>query len=342
MKNSLILRVDSSLDDALRLLDQNGNGFLAVTDQHQKLIGIITDGDIRRAILSKQFQLEKIINYKPHTANHTTPHIKIKQELKNLHRRHMPVIDDEGKLVEVVILDDFETTIKDNWVVIMAGGLGSRLGDLTKEIPKPMLRVGGKPILQSIIESFKVQGFHRFVICVNYKSHVIEDYFGDGQTFGVEICYTHEQKRLGTAGALSLIDIDLQNSFFVVNGDVLTSVNFEDFLNFHHVNKSDATMCIKKFAFEVPYATVDFNEHDALTGLREKPSYEYFVNTGMYVLNPNVLQSIPKNDFYDMPSLFEELMARGKQTKVFKIDEYWLDIGKPGDYSKANDDLKNQ
>lgn len=336
----LVLTEKTTLEEALQLLDQNGNGFLAITDPQRKLIGIITDGDIRRAMLNRQFELEKIINKKPTTITSDVPHVKIKQELKRIHRRHMPVVDANGILVEVVVLDDFEVTLKENWVVVMAGGMGTRLGGLTKETPKPMLTVGDKPILQGIMESFKSQGFYRFLLCVNYKSHVIEEYFGNGQAFGVEIRYTKEDKRMGTAGALSLIDFDLEHPLFVVNGDVLTSINFEDFLNFHIVNKSDATMCVKNFSFEVPYACVDFNDQNVLIGLREKPSYEYFVNTGMYVLQPEVIAAIPKNIFYDMPSLFEELMTKGKHTKVFKIDEYWLDIGRPSDYNKANDDVR--
>lgn len=336
----LTLTDNTTLEDALRLLDQNGNGFLAIVRPDQHLVGIITDGDIRRAVLNRQFDLDKIINKKPTVATNDTPHVLIKQELKRIHRRHMPVVDREGRLVEVVVLDDFEATIKENWVVVMAGGLGTRLGELTKDTPKPMLKVGGKPILHSIIENFKAQGFYRFLLCVNYKSEVVETYFGNGSALGVEIRYTKEDKRMGTAGALSLIPFDLEHPFFVVNGDVLTSINYEDFLNFHEVNKSDATMCIKKFAFEVPYACVDFNDQNTLTGLREKPSYDYFVNTGMYVLDPKILPVIPANVFYDMPTLFEELIGRGMTTKVFKIDEYWLDIGRPSDYLKANDDVK--
>lgn len=338
MKN-LVLTDKTSLEDALKLLDKNGNGFLAIVDKAEKLIGIITDGDIRRAILNKQFELDKVINKNPTTASSAVPRIEIKQELRRIHRRHMPVVDHEGKLVDVVVLDDFEVVLKENWIVVMAGGMGTRLGELTKDTPKPMLKVGGKPILQTIIENFRNQGFYRFVLCVNYKSHIIEEFFGDGSRFGIEVRYTRENKRLGTAGALSLIDFDMAKPFFVVNGDVITTIDFEDFLNFHQVNHSEATMCIKKFSFEVPYACVDFDEDNKLVGLREKPSYDYFVNTGMYVLNPDVIPLIPKNVFYDMPTFFEELIGQERKTKVFKIDEYWLDIGRPNDYSKANDDM---
>ncbi len=330
---------DAQLDEAIRLLDANGNGFLPVVDHAQKLIGIITDGDLRRGILNKNLELAAIINYKPVTASVGASHITIKKQLREIHRRHMPVVDENGILLEIVTLDEFEHVSKENWVVIMAGGKGSRLGELTRDVPKPMLPIGGKPILQGIIEHFKHQGFGRFLLCVNYKGEIIKDYFGDGSRLGVEIRYTEEQKQLGTAGALSLIDFDLKSSFFVVNGDVLTAINFDDFLNFHQTNKSEATMCIKKFRFDVPYACVEFNQEMDLVKLKEKPSFDYFVNTGMYILEPSVLQEIPDDSYFDMPQLFELAIDKKYRTKVFTMEEYWLDLGKPEDYVKGNSDM---
>lgn len=336
----LSLQPATELDDALRLLDANGNGFLPVIDDAGKLVGIITDGDIRRGILNKTLELNAIINRKPVTAKYGTSHIVIKRQLREIHRRHMPMVDEAGVLKEVVILDNFEFISKNNWVVIMAGGLGSRLGELTKSVPKPMLEVGGKPILLGIIEHFKSQGFGKFILCVNYKAEVIENYFGDGTSFGVQIEYTRETKKMGTAGALSLITQQMDEPFFVVNGDVLTSINFEDFLDFHKVNHADATMCVKNFVFNIPYACIDFNADSSITGIREKPSNEYFVNTGMYILNPTVLSLIPSDDFYDMPQLFDQLMEQQYQCKAYRIDEYWLDLGRPEDLDKGHADLK--
>jgi dTDP-glucose pyrophosphorylase len=337
--NYLTLHRETQLEDAIRMLDANGNGFLPVIDADGKLLGIITDGDLRRGILNRNLELDAIINRSPLTADAGTPHIAIKRRLRDIHRRHMPVVDADGKLVEVVVLDEFEVVSKPNWVVIMAGGMGQRLGELTRDMPKPMLSVGGKPILHGIIDHFKGQGFGKFVLCVNYRSEVIENYFGDGSRLGVEIRYTREDKRLGTAGALSLIDFEMDAPFFVVNGDVLTAINFEDFLNFHDVNQADATMCIKKFNFEVPFACVEFNHLHELTALREKPSIEYFVNTGMYILSPEMRAEVPAGRFFDMPELFENLMAKSYKTKVFSIEEYWLDLGKPEDFHRGNRDL---
>jgi len=338
--NYLVLKDDTQLEEAIRVLDTNGTGFLPVVDENRKLLGIITDGDLRRGILNRNLELKSIINKTPVTAPEGTSHVAIKKQLREIHRRHMPVVSPDGTLVEIVTLDEFEHVSKENWVVIMAGGKGTRLGELTRDVPKPMLPVGGKPILQGIIEHFKHQGFGRFVLCVNYKSEIIKEYFGDGRSLGVEIRYTEESKQLGTAGALSLIDFDMESSFFVVNGDVLTAINFDDFLNFHETNNADATMCIKKFRFDVPYACVEFNDELDLLKLREKPAFDYFVNTGMYILHPKVLKEIPHDSYFDMPQLFETAIAQNYRTKVFTMEEYWLDLGKPEDYAKGNSDLK--
>ncbi|WP_333601470.1 nucleotidyltransferase family protein [Flavobacterium sp.] len=339
MTDRFILKDDSTLYDVLRILDSNGNGFLPIVNDEDQLLGIITDGDLRRGILNKTIELEAIINKSPITAKYGTSHVVIKKQLREIHRRQMPVVDENNKLIEIVVLDEFEFVPKDNWVVIMAGGLGSRLGELTRDTPKPMLNVGGKSILQGIIEHFKSQGYCKFVLCLNFKAEIIEDYFQNGDWLGVEIKYTKEQKRLGTAGALSLIDFPIENSFFVVNGDVLTTINYEEFMKFHKENNSMASMCIKKLHFEVPYACVEFDTNKDLNALREKPSFDYFINTGIYVLEPAVLEKIPKDGFFDMPQLFQQLLEEKFTTKVFEMEDYWLDLGKLEDFNKGNRDL---
>ncbi|MEP0986294.1 nucleotidyltransferase family protein [Ekhidna sp.] len=341
MNNPYILTVDSTIKDLIRALDENGNGFLAVVDHQNRLQGIITDGDIRRAILNDVKEVHEVINSSPVTMPASSTRSEVEARLKILHRRHMPLIDQDGKLSKVIILDDFDIPSRGNYVVIMAGGLGSRLGELTKETPKPMLHVGGKPILEGIIDTFKEQGFKRFILSVNYKSHVIEEYFGNGKNFGVEIQYTQEKKRLGTAGALSLIDRSfIENPFFVINGDVLTSIDYEEMMDCHNNEKAIATMCLKKFSYQVPYACIEFDDQQNLLRLEEKPNKDYFINAGIYVLSPGALNHIPKDTFYDMPTLFEELIASNKVVKIFNNDHYWLDIGQPSDFKKAQKDTQ--
>jgi dTDP-glucose pyrophosphorylase len=336
----LIYTFDTSIDEAIGLLDAGGIGFLPVVDENNYLLGIITDGDLRRAVIHKQVNLESIINKEPLVAKKSTPKTVIKEYLQKNHRRHMPILDDAGRLVDVFVLNDFGPEKRPNTVVIMAGGLGSRLGELTKETPKPMLKVGDKPILQHIISNFQSHGFNNFTICLNFKSKIIEDYFRDGREFGAHITYTKEEKRMGTAGALSLIKEEFSYPVFVANGDVISNVDFERFLDFHMVSEAPATMCVKKMAHEIAYASVEFDEKHNLVHLKEKPTMEYFINTGLYVLNSEVIKEIPKDTYYDMPSLFEKLNTGNKKCKVFPAEDYWLDIGRPDDFEKGKELFK--
>ena len=232
-KNKLVLKGHSQFDEAISLLDENGNGVLPVVDENNKFIGLITDGDIRKAILNKTLDLEHIINKNPFKLDSKSSINERYQFLKSIRRRHLPLVDSKGIYVELFVMDDLEFNSKPNSVVIMAGGLGSRLGELTKNTPKPMLHVGSKPILENILENFIEYGFHKFYISVNFKSDKIIKYFGDGKKWGVVIKYLHEDQKLGTAGALSLIDEDLQESVLVTNGDVITTLNYDDLLEYH-------------------------------------------------------------------------------------------------------------
>ena len=222
---------------------------------------------------------------------------------------------------------------KHNKIIIMAGGRGMRLRPLTKDIPKPMLKVGGKPILQNIIEKFKSLGYENIILCVNYKSKIIKEYFGDGKRFGVNIDYVHEKVRMGTAGALSLLKKKPTEPFFVVNGDLLTNLDFEKMLDFHNFNKSKATMCVSEYNIESPYGEVRLNNENILS-IEEKPTYKMFINAGIYILDPICIKLIPKK-FFDMPSLFNSLIKKNLKTISFPLGEYWLDIGRFNDYKKA-------
>ena len=336
MKN-MILSHRSTFKEAIKILDKNGNGFLAIVDDHTKLIGILTDGDIRRAILESKTDLLDIINKNPQVVKDDVPQQKIITMLKSLHRKQMPVVNDEGILCNVVTLDDFEFNSKPNSVVIMAGGLGSRLGKLTKNTPKPMLHVRDKPILLHTIETFRWHGFTKFYISVNYKSEVIMDYFKDGSEFGVEIEYLLEEKKLGTGGALSLFKSPPKDPFFVINGDIITSIDFDDFFAFHKSNSSMATMCISESEIQIQYGIVEHDEDDNLEAIQEKPMHKIMVNTGIYLLDPLTLKFIPKDQFYDLPDLFKKLIGQNITTKVYRMSDYWLDIGNPDDYIRAND-----
>ena len=245
--NILVLKASSSLEEAIKLLDDNGTGVLPVIDNSKKFLGLITDGDIRKAILNKNLDIEHIINRKPFKLNIKATKQQKMTYLKSIHRRHLPLVDDENKFIEMFSLNENDFNLKPNWVVVMAGGLGKRLGDLTKETPKPMLKVVNKPMIEHIIDFFISHGFTKFIFCVNYKANIIKDYFKDGKEFGVQIKYIEEKKRLGTGGALSLIDFELKDPFFVTNGDVLASLDYEDLLDFHKVNKFSKFVIIINF-----------------------------------------------------------------------------------------------
>ncbi len=328
----MILTDSSTFKDAIKILDKNGNGFLAIVDENKKLIGILTDGDIRRAILDNKTNLLDIINKNPMTMDSGLTRQNVVHRLKELHRKHMPIVDQNGILHNVITLDDEEFDLKPNWVVIMAGGLGTRLGELTKDTPKPMLEVGNKPMLEHIIEMFVSHGFTKFMLSVNFKAEMIKEHFKDGQDLGIEVRYLEETKRLGTGGALSLIDLDLDEPFFVTNGDVITSIDYEKLLDYHKENTSSATMCVRKSSYQIPYGVIELDNQNNILDLKEKPKYDFFINTGIYVLSPEVLEHVPKDEFFDLPSLFKLLNEEGHVNKSYEISDYWIDMGNPDDY----------
>jgi dTDP-glucose pyrophosphorylase len=336
---------NTSIIDSLQIIDRGALQIALVVDKNHKLQGVITDGDIRRGIL-RGISLESPVKLVMQTSP-TTAHINDSKDLilaKMNHKklRHIPLLDDQGRVIKVELLDELHTTSKKtNWVVLMAGGLGTRLSPMTDDCPKPLLRVGTKPILETILENFIEHGFSHFYISVNYRAEMIRDYFGDGSKWGVEIRYIYETARLGTAGALSLLDGKPDDSIIVMNGDLLTKVNFMQLLDFHYQTGSKATMCVREYEYQVPYGVVEVDHH-RLLNIVEKPKQQFFVNGGIYVLQPEVLELIPKNKFFDMPSLFEILLSMGLETSAFPIREYWIDIGRADDFHRANEEFQER
>lgn len=338
-KYSIILNDTTTLTDVVAAIDKGGIGFLALTDSEANLLGIVTDGDLRRSILKNTSNLTDIINFTPVTMKYDSKRSQIIEKLRTVHRRHMPLVDGD-KLVSVFVLDEPESCSYDNYVVVMAGGLGSRLGELTKETPKPMLKIGDRPILQHLVEQFRDQGFSKFIFCLNYKKEVIVEHFGDGKKFGVLIDYVVENERLGTAGALSLLrNYELTHPFFVINADVLTTLDFKALLDSHVSNSTIATMCVRTHDFTIPYGVVVTDSYNTIVDISEKPTHSYNVNAGIYVLDKNTLPFVPDNTFYDMPTLFSNLAKQGISTKIYQMNDYWVDIGKKEDLLKANQDI---
>jgi NDP-sugar pyrophosphorylase family protein len=223
---------------------------------------------------------------------------------------------------------------KPNAVVIMAGGLGTRLHPLTQDTPKPMLKVGGKPILETIIQSFVDQGFVNFFVSLNYKAEVITNYFGDGSQLGATINYLHEKSRLGTAGGLSLLPQNIHAPIIVMNGDLLTRISVEALLDFHERESAVATMVVREDHYQVPYGVVEV-DGTQIIGLEEKPVQRHLVNAGIYVISQTGLENIPTDTFYDMPTHFAKLSANGHRTAAFPLHEYWVDIGRLDELERA-------
>ena len=339
--NNIKLTTSATIKEALQIIDHGAVKFSLVVKDDNYLLGTITDGDIRRAILDGKTLDESIENIYFKTPTIVNVH-STKEEVINICTSkkiyQIPVVDEEGRVVDIKILDELlKPKHHENKVILMVGGLGTRLRPLTETTPKPMLPVGGKPILQTIVEKFASYGFVNIVMCIGYKSQVIQDFFGDGGKFGVNIEYILEDKRMGTAGALSLLSERQKPNepFFVMNGDLLTNVNYESMLEFHLENEAKATMCVREYDFQVPYGVVNI-EQGKITSIVEKPVHKFFVSAGIYMLDASTIETIPKDVFYDMPTLFEEMIKANDKTISFPIREYWLDIGRMDEYEKAN------
>jgi len=337
----ILLKPTSLLKEALQIIDKGAMRIALVVDDNGKLIGTLTDGDIRRGLLNNlglEDSIEGIIFRTPTvcTTDNTKEEILQTALDKNIHQ--IPIVDSSGRLVGIEEVDTLlRPRIKTNQVILMVGGLGTRLRPLTEKTPKPMLKVGNRPILETIILNFKKYGFINIVLSVSYKSEVIEEYFRDGSDFGVNIEYIHEEQRMGTAGALSLMRDKLNEPFFVMNGDLLTNINFEQMMDYHLSNSSIATMGVREYDFQVPYGVININNKDIIS-IEEKPVHKFFVSGGVYILDTKSLDFIPDNEFYDMPILFEKLIENDLKSISFPIHEYWLDIGRMEEFKRANNE----
>lgn len=342
-RNAVISPQDSILK-TIRVINESVLQIALVVTKDQRLLGTVTDGDIRRAILkniSLESSIQNIMNIHPTTSKVGESSKTVLSLMRMKKLKHLPVIDDNGKLFDLLTLDEvLQRGEHNNPVILMAGGLGTRLRPLTEHIPKPLLKVGNKSILETILESFIDYNFRNFYISVNYKSEMIKQVFGNGEQWGVSIKYIDEDKRMGTAGALSLMPELPEESMIVMNGDLLTKVNFEQLLDFHEENESIATMCVREFQQQVPYGVVEF-EGNRFMGVAEKPTNRYFVNAGIYVLNPIALNYIPRNQFFDMPNLFSSIKERDFNSVIFPIREYWIDVGRMSDFEQANSEFSD-
>lgn len=335
---SLSVPSSASIEEAISCINEGGCQIALVVDDGDKLLGVVTDGDVRRALLRHQGLGDPVssIMSKPLTA----PLTATKQQIKGLmvsHRlAHVPVVDPEGRIVSVEFLrEQLETHNFANVVFLMAGGFGKRLRPLTDSMPKPMLKVSGKPILENIIMSLAEQGFSNFCIAVHYMADKIKEYFQDGAAWGVNIRYVEEESPLGTAGSLSLVGDTGGLPVLVMNADLLNQVNYVELLEFHNRSKAVATLCGQTQAYQMPYGVVETEGYRVL-GIVEKPVYRHLISAGIYVISPEVIEIIEPGQPLDMPDLLQSLIDDGRTVHVFPIFEYWLDIGRPEDFARAS------
>lgn len=337
--NKLFIPPQASLIEAMRVMDKSAEQLLIVADEERRLLGVVTDGDIRRAILAGKNLDEKIetsMNRSPKVAKEGELRSVLIRRMRELKLHFLPKIDSENKIVEVIKLSDLtDPEPKNNTVVIMAGGRGIRLGSLTENCPKPMLKMGNKPMLEILIDLLSSFGFYDFVISVHYLKEQIIDHFGDGSNFGVNISYLHEDEPLGTAGTLGSLALANDEPFIVINGDIYTDTDFSRLLESHCNSKSDATVCLRELSHQIPFGVVEVSERGHVRGIQEKPTMSYLVNAGIYVFNPSIINSIPKNTFFQMTSLIENLVSAKKAVNSYPIDGFWLDIGRTEDLERA-------
>ncbi|HVZ45355.1 MAG TPA: nucleotidyltransferase family protein [Ramlibacter sp.] len=332
----------ANLREAIARIDASALQIALVVDANGRLLGTLTDGDVRRALLrgaSLDAPVSDAMNTAP-TVAHAGDNLRERLAvLRGKGIQRIPVVDADGRVIGLERIEQLamQPPERDNWVVLMAGGLGSRLKPLTDDRPKPMLHVGDRPILETILASFVEQGFRRFFISVNYRGELVREHFGDGSRFGVEIRYLVEDRRLGTAGALSLLPERPSEPFFVMNGDILARVNFNAMLDFHAGSNAMASVGVRRITHSIPYGVVKL-QGQRLVDIVEKPEEEVFVSAGIYVLSPAALDLVASGATLDMPSLLQGLMARGDAAVGFPIHEYWLDIGRMEDFARAHED----
>lgn len=309
-----------------------------VVDENNKLLGTVTDGDIRKTILAGKdlnITAAEAMRKSPTTSSASTPRTVIIKLMREKRIHQMPILNESGQVVDVLTVDDLlGAQEKSNSVVIMAGGLGTRLHPLTQDTPKPMLNVGGKPILETIIQSFIDQGYVNFFISLNFKAEIISDYFGDGSKLGASITYLHETTRLGTAGGLSLLPSEVKFPIIVMNGDLLTRISVDALVDFHQRENAVATMVVREDHYQVPYGVVEV-DGTQIVDVKEKPMQRHLVNAGIYVLSEQSLANIPRDTYYDMPTHFTKLAADGHRTAAFPLHEYWVDIGRLDELERA-------
>jgi dTDP-glucose pyrophosphorylase/CBS domain-containing protein len=341
--DSVIVQPSVSITEAIAQLDKAGTGVLVLCQTGAKLHGLLTDGDIRRAVLRGiplQSSCECIANLSPTTVLGPISATLALQLMNQRDIHQLPVVDSEGSVVQLILRKDIVAEVTSGLsAVVMAGGYGKRLLPLTEHIPKPMLPVGDRPLLERTIEQLRQSGIRDISLITHYLAESIEQHFGDGRLFGVRLSYVQEDNPLGTAGGLKLMK-KLDRPFVVINGDILTGLSFEAMHDYHRKSGAAITVGVRKYEMKVPYGVVECNEV-GIVALKEKPSLTFFVNAGIYLLEPSACDYIPSDQHFNMTDLIQHLLERKMPVASFPIMEYWLDVGQHEDYRRAQEDVRS-
>ena len=334
-----LIHENSTLRSALQIIDASGVGIAIVVDEDRRLVGTLTDGDVRRALIGGS-DLEDpascAVNREPRLARVSQSSSTILAKLREFGLHQIPLVDDDGVVAGLVTIDDFlKVPERPNWVVIMAGGRGERLSELTQSTPKPMLPVGNRPILETIVMNYIAQGFRKFYFAVNYKAEQIEAHFGDGSSRAIEIRYLREEKQLGTGGALSLISERPDGPIIVSNGDLLSKEDYGHVLDAHVASGADATVLVRTYDVQIPFGVIT-QSGPSVVAIEEKPTHSFTINAGVYVLSPRALDLVPTDTFFDLPTLLESMIAKGMRVRSHSAQAYWMDIGRMPDFERAN------
>ncbi len=340
---SATLFVDATIEEAISNLDKVGIRIILVTNRDNTFVGTVSDGDIRRGLLKGMLlkdPIEPVVNVNALVVPPQMDRDMVMQLMLANKVQQIPIIGKDESITGLHLWDDVSVASpKENIMVIMAGGKGTRLNPHTVNCPKPMLEVEGKPMLKHIVERAQSEGFNNFFFAIHYLGEMIEAYFGTGEKFDISVGYIKEETPLGTAGALSLLEPQSTLPFVVTNGDVITDVSYRGILDFHNRHKADATMAVRVYEWQHPFGVVETDGIE-ITGFDEKPVIKNYINAGVYVLEPGCLGLLQKNQVCDMPELFERLKNAGKKVLAYPMHEPWLDVGRPEDLDKLRNNEK--
>ena len=339
-----VVRPQTPISEALPILNRTDTDLLLLCENDRQLVGTLSCGDIRQAMLGGVSLNEpclRVADLNPMTASSYVSHSEARHLMNGKGTRfaHLPLVDGDGRVVNLLSRDDWlEQDHLPLSAVIMAGGFGTRLRPLTNNLPKPLLPIGGRPIMELIVEQLRDAGIRRFYVTTHYLPEKIMNHFGDGRSFGIDITYVSEETPLGTAGALGLIE-NPNRPLLVINGDILTKLDFRAMWSFHRANKAALTVAVRQYEYQVPYGVME-SEGPYLRQLSEKPRLNFLVNAGIYLLNTVVRSHIPTGQRFDMTDLMQSLLDDGRPVANFPIIEYWLDIGQHADYQQAQKDFQ--